>query len=90
MPKIKMIGKKDYIKLTDEEYAEYQQIAGKHATERLGKMRFNLDNPAERDVERVMKVYAESRAFAKNRVRAKITSRYSIGCRKSAVFLSAN
>lgn len=75
VPDISLFGRKDKIPLTDDEFAEYQRIAGETAARRLSSMSFNFDNPTERDVERVKKVYSDARAFAKQRITAQVRQR---------------
>lgn len=74
-PKIKILGTKNEIKLTPEEFSEYQKIAGESAAKRLATMYFNYDKPTEKDIDRIRDVFTESRDMARSRIRPKVIAR---------------
>lgn len=74
-PKIKILGTKNEIKLTPEEFSEYQKIAGESAAKRLATMYFNYDKPTDKDIDRIREVFTESRDVARSRIRPKVIAR---------------
>lgn len=74
-PKIKVLGQKDEVKLSPEEFSEFQKTAGETAARKLAAMRFNYDKPTERDIKRVKEIFTEARETARNRMRPKVMSR---------------
>jgi hypothetical protein len=74
-PRKVKIGR-DELSMNDQEYVEFQRIAGEHAAMVLGRQSFNFDNPTERDIERVKKIYENARNLAAERVRPMVVRRW--------------
>ena len=76
VPEVKLFGKPEPVPLTDEEFAEYQRLAGQSAMKRLSAMTFrDYDNPTKYDVARVKKVFESTRKIARIQITNKVRQR---------------
>lgn len=74
VPVIKGLGGKE-LKVEDDLYAKYQQIAGQKAADMLSKRTFHFDAPTERDIERVKEIYSFARRYAKLKITPEVKAR---------------
>ena len=76
VPEVKLFGKPEPVPLTDEEFAEYQRLAGQSAMKRLSAMTFrDYDNPTKYDVARVKKAFESTRKIARIQITNKVRQR---------------
>jgi hypothetical protein len=74
-PEKAKVGKEE-IAMTPEEYVEYQKIVGTIAERILGNQSFNYENPSERDILKLKKIYEEARKAGRDRIRPQMVRRW--------------
>ena len=74
-PEKAKVGREE-IAMTPGEYVEYQKVVGTIAQKMLANQSFNYDNPAERDILKLKKIYEEARKVGRERVRPQMIRRW--------------
>jgi len=74
-PEKAKVGREE-IAMTPGEYVEYQKIAGTFAEKVLANQSFNYDNPTERDILKLKKIYEEARRVGRERIRPQMVRRW--------------
>jgi len=74
-PEKAKVGREE-IAMNPGDYVEYQKVVGTIAQKMLANQSFNYDNPAERDILKLKKIYEEARKVGRERVRPQMIRRW--------------